>query len=135
MTTGGRPTVLLASPNVRGTLIFESLRVGARLDDCDLTVRAIRRFATRDLPDYQPPVWTVVDFEADDLRAERLAADFSGVLDEPGWYVNFSTASETFVIYPGKVFRYPRGDPDGRAEAQAHGRTLGVPEPQLEWTE
>jgi hypothetical protein len=23
----------------------------------------------------------------------------------------------------------------GRAEAQAYGRTLGVPEPQLDWTE
>jgi hypothetical protein len=33
-----------------------------------------------------------------------------------------------------KVFRYPRGDPAGRAAAQAHGRAVGVPEPQLDWT-
>jgi hypothetical protein len=39
------------------------------------------------------------------------------------------------VIYPGKVFRYERGDSAGRAEAQAHGRTMGVPEPQLDWSE
>lgn len=38
-------------------------------------------------------------------------------------------------LFPGKVFRYPRGDQAGRAEAQAHGRSVGVPEPQLDWTD
>jgi hypothetical protein len=36
---------------------------------------------------------------------------------------------------PGKVFRYPRGDQAGRAEAEAHGRSVNVPEPQLDWTD
>jgi hypothetical protein len=54
---------------------------------------------------------------------------------EPGWYVNFSSASETFVVYHGHVFRYPRGDAAGRAAAQAHGRAVGVPESQLDWTD
>jgi hypothetical protein len=120
---------------MNGTLIVESLRVGTRLDDCDITVRAIRRFATHDLPEYQPPIWTVLDFEADDSLAEHLATELSAVLDEPGWYVNFSTSSETFVIYPGMVFRYVRGDRSGRGKAQAHGRAVGVPEPQLDWAE
>jgi hypothetical protein len=30
---------------------------------------------------------------------------------------------------------YPRGDEDGRAEARAYGRELGIPEPQLDWTD
>jgi hypothetical protein len=76
-----------------------------------------------------------VDFEADDARAEHLAPAFSAAFDQPGWYVNFSARPKTFVIYPGRVFRYRRGDRDGRAEAQTHGRALGVPEPQLAWTE
>lgn len=54
---------------------------------------------------------------------------------EHGRYVNFSSDSETFVVYRGRVFRYPRGDAAGRAEAQAHGRAAGVPESQLDWTE
>jgi hypothetical protein len=40
---------------------------------------------------------------------------------------------EAFVVFPGRVFRYLRGDAAGRTEAQAHGRTVGVPEPQLDW--
>lgn len=52
-----------------------------------------------------------------------------------GWYANFSSATEVFVIHHGRIFRYPRGDAEGRAMAQAHGRLVGVPEPQLDWTE
>ena len=55
-------------------------------------------------------------------------------LDEPGWCANFQSADAAFVIFPGKIFGYPRGDPDVRAAAQAHGRALGVPEPQLDRT-
>ncbi|MFY9927732.1 MAG: hypothetical protein WAK82_07010 [Streptosporangiaceae bacterium] len=123
---------------IRGTLITESLRPGSTLDLTrigTLTVREIRRFATHDVPAWQPGIWTVLEFDADDAAAESLAGEFADMLDQPGWYVNFSSAQETFVIYPGRVFRYPRGDAGGRAAAQAHGRALGVPEPQLDWTE
>ena len=37
-------------------------------------------------------------------------------------------------MFPGQIFRYPRGDAAGRAEAQAYGRQLANPEPQLDWT-
>jgi len=35
---------------------------------------------------------------------------------------------ETFVVYAGRVFRYPSGDKAGRAEAEDYGRSVGVPE-------
>jgi hypothetical protein len=38
------------------------------------------------------------------------------------------------VVFPGRIFRYQRGDDTGRAEAQAHGRKLAIPEPQLDWS-
>ncbi|MFH9064641.1 hypothetical protein ACH4GM_25965 [Streptomyces coeruleorubidus] len=67
--------------------------------------------------------------------AERLAARLSPA---GGWYVNHNTATEAFVVSPGMVFRYPRGQvPRGRAEgrrrAQDHARSLGVPETQPDW--
>jgi hypothetical protein len=62
--------------------------------------------------------------------ADALAA----VLDtEHGWYADFRTPAETFVSYAGRVFRYPRGDSQGRAEAEAYGRSVGVPENELDW--
>ena len=120
---------------MKGTLIIESLQVGATLPALDLVVHEIRRFATSDVPEYQPSVWTALEFEAPDELADSLASTLATWLDEPGWYANFSTLTETFVIYPHRVFHYPRHDERGRAKARAHGRTLGVPEPQLDWTE
>ena len=49
------------------------------------------------------------------------------------WYVDFRSDTEVFVAFAGRVFRYARGDQVGRAEAQAHGRSAGVPNSQLDW--
>jgi hypothetical protein len=117
-----------------GTLIAESLRTGSTLDGLSLTVRKIARYAPGGTTDDQPAVWTSIDFEVADGGADELADTLAAALDEPGWYANFQSAGVAFVIFRGKVFRYPRGDPDGRAAAQAHGRALGVPESQLDWT-
>jgi hypothetical protein len=39
------------------------------------------------------------------------------------------------VVFADQIFRYPRGDPEGRAAAAAYARTAGVPEPQLDWAD
>jgi hypothetical protein len=58
------------------------------------------------------------------------------VLEEKGgWYSHFNLNGETFVVYAGRVFRYPSGDKAGRTEAEDYGRSVGVPEPQLDWDE
>ena len=38
------------------------------------------------------------------------------------------------MVYPNQVFHYPQGDQAARSQAQQHGRDLGIPEPQLDWT-
>lgn len=118
---------------IEGTLIAESLRVGTNLENLKLTVRTISRFQAQGTTPDQPGIWTTVDFAADEAEAENLAQAFADALDEPGWYVDFRSPEETFVVFPGRIFRYPRGDDAGRADAQAHGRALAIPEPQLDW--
>jgi hypothetical protein len=117
-----------------GTLIAESLRTGATLDGLKLTVHRIARYAPGGITEDQPGIWTSIDFQVADGDAEALADLLAGTLDEPGWYANFQSAEVAFVVFRGNVFHYPRGDPDGRASAQAHGRAVGVPESQLDWT-
>ena len=119
---------------LEGTLIAESLRVGTTLGDLNLVVRKISRYRAGGTTPDQPDIWTTLDFEADESDARELAEVFAEVLDEPGWYVNFQSPAESFVVFPGRIFRYPRGDAAGRAAAQAHGRRLAIPEPQLDWT-
>jgi hypothetical protein len=119
---------------LEGTLIAESLRVGTTLADLDLIVRKISRYRAGGTTPDQPDIWTSLEFEACDSDARELAEAFARVLDQPGWYVNFQSPAESFVVFPGKIFRYPRGDAAGRAAAQAHGRQLAIPESQLDWT-
>ncbi|MFW6691326.1 hypothetical protein [Streptomyces sp. MAR4 CNX-425] len=82
----------------------------------------------------QPRHWTLLDFTADaadaGLLAERLAASLAPV---GGWYVNYNTAAEAFVVFAGVVFRYPRQQDEGRMRALEYARAIGVPEAQLDW--
>jgi hypothetical protein len=120
---------------IDGTLIAESLRVGANLEDLHLTVRKISRYRAGGTTPEQPDIWTVFEFEADEAAGDDLAEAFAGALeDDTAWYVNFQSPALAFVVFPGKIFRYPRGDDAGRAQAQAYGRRLAIPEPQLDWT-
>ena len=124
---------------VRGTLILESLRPDASLEGFRFVVHEIGRGPAKLSPEQVaaglPSVWSGIEFELEDERAEDLATALAGLLDPIGWYANFSSDSETFVVYPARVYRYPRGDAQRRAEAQAYGRSLGIPDHQLDWTE
>ena len=121
---------------IEGVLIAESLRTGTRLEDVALTVRAIARADDGDTDAGQPLTWTFIEFEAQLEEAERLAAALSRSLDRRlGWYCDFRSPTETFVVFAERVFRYQRGDAVGRSEAEAHARSVGVPESQLDWPE
>lgn len=75
-----------------------------------------------------------MEFEVSEDEAATLAGRLAELLDEgPGWYVDFHSAGESFVVFPGRVFRYPRGDRRGRSEAEAYGRSIGIPDAQLDW--
>jgi hypothetical protein len=120
---------------IEGTLIAESLRVGTNLENLRLTVRKISRHRQDDTTPGEPEIWTLLEFEAGEADADDLAQTFAGALDyQPvAWYADFRSPAETFVVFPGRIFRYPRGDHAGRAEAEAHGRQLAIPESQLDW--
>jgi hypothetical protein len=118
-----------------GRLITESLRLEAVLSVPDLRLGSLRRVdVSGSVAPAQPKIWTFLDFEAPDEVADILAARLASALErEGGWYADFSVGNEHVVVYAGRVFRYLKGDQSGRAAAQQHGRTMGVPERQLDW--
>jgi hypothetical protein len=119
---------------IEGALIAESIRVGAELDEVRLVTRKISRSAQGDASAGQPELWTIIEFEAEEHDAGVLADALAKVLDQQhGWYADFRTPDETFVVYSGRIFRYRRGDSVGRAEAAAYRRSVGVPEHELDW--
>ncbi|HTS99581.1 MAG TPA: hypothetical protein VMI33_23470 [Streptosporangiaceae bacterium] len=120
---------------IRGLFLAESLKTGSAIGGHDMRLVRCSRYQAGGVAAYQPPVWTAIEFEAPGASAAALADELSENLLSPGWYVNWSSDTETTIVFPGKIFRYRRGDREGRAAAQEHGRSCGVPEPQLDWTE
>jgi hypothetical protein len=122
---------------LKGTLLAESLRIGASLDVAGLRVtRLSRHDVSASTSSAQPPVWTFLDFEADDDVADPLAQSLAGaLLANGGWYADFTVGDDHVVVFAGKIFRYRRDDQTGRAAAVEYGRTVGVPDHQLDWTD
>jgi len=120
---------------LRGRLLTESLRVGVDVTLPEVrVVRLFRADVSAAVASTQPPIWTFLDFEAPDEQAETLAAALAAaLLPDGGWYADFQTDDEHFVIFANRVFAYVKGDAIGRDEATAYGRSVGVPEHQLDW--
>ena len=96
----------------------------------------LSRYDITDPAPGQPSRWTLLEFEGPDGVASDLAQDLSGaLLVEGGWYANFSTSGEVFVVFASKIFNYDRTTASRREEAEEYGRRMGVPEPQLDWSE
>jgi hypothetical protein len=120
---------------ISGCVVAESLRAGVVWEPAELRIRRITRLdVSSGAAAGQPAVWTVIDFEAPERDADALAAALAACLAaEGGWYADFRTDDDRVVVFAGKVFRYRHGDDAGRAEAVAYGRSVGVPEHQLDW--
>ncbi|GAB3660626.1 hypothetical protein GCM10028833_40160 [Glycomyces tarimensis] len=115
-------------------MIAESLRRGTELEGLGLRLARLRRVEVDNAVPGQPEVWTLIDFESEEALAEPIALALSESLDPIGaWYVNYSTATEVFVVFPGQAIRYELGDEIGRAKAEALAREIGVPESRLDW--
>jgi hypothetical protein len=135
-----------------GRLIAESLRVGQDLRVPGLTVARLGRHdVTRSTTPFegvasdsadrsegasgtQPNIWTFVDFEAPDERADELAEALArALMRENGWWADFVVGDDHVVVFASKVFRYRIGDADARNAAVDYGVAAGTPRHQLDW--
>ncbi len=116
-----------------GVLLAESLAVGRVLDGVHLDVQRVHRAVAGDVEAGQPEVWAFIEFEVPAAHATALADRLAEVLDPGAWYCAFRSDDEVFVVFSGRAFRYPRGDLDRRREVERYGRSVGVPEAQLDW--
>ena len=116
---------------MKGTLIAESLKPEAVVD-VQLTVSRIFRRDIGDIDAGQPRTWTFIEFSCSGDQAPLLAQGLEQAMQPTGgWYCDFRTEFETFVV----SFRYPRGEEHGRSNAAAHALSAGVPPSQLDWPE
>lgn len=115
-----------------GLLLLESLSDTYVLDLIHVT--KTETWQVNNAEPYQPPTWTAISFEADDSQADAIANTFSQALKK-GWYINASTMTHVYVVFPNRAFKYLKGDINERQAAKGHGLSLGIPEHQLDWEE
>jgi hypothetical protein len=118
-----------------GILLAESLRKEAVLDGVPFIVQRMWRRDAGDPAARQPLTWTFIMFEVPAASAGLFAERLSTALTSGPWYCDLHDADETIVVFAGQIFRYARGDQHGRESAEAHARTVGVPEVQIDWPE
>jgi hypothetical protein len=122
--------------SVSGILIAESLLKNSPLEGVTLQVDKVSRGDVGDVSVGQPLTWTFIEFSVEDVDLTDLVEALGRSLDPAGgWYCDLHTTTETVVVFAERVFRYPRGHEQGRTEAEAYGRSAGVPEAQLDWKE
>jgi hypothetical protein len=110
------------------------LQVGVVLDAVGSRRRRSRERISVTFGPGQPETWTLIESEVRDEDANRLADSPERSLRQTGgWYCDFRSADETLIVFADRTIRYPRGDPSGRAAAVDYGRSVEVPEAQLDW--
>ena len=117
---------------LNGLLLKESLSDVSVLDL--LRITKTESWQVTNAAVYQPTTWTAMSFEAEESQANTIAEKLSRAL-KPQWYINASTTGQVYVVFPCKVFIYPKGDSQQRAATQQYGRSLGIPDSQLDWSE
>jgi len=119
-----------------GRLILESLRLGTDIHTPGLRLDRIFRVPVTGATANQPDEWSMIDFRGPDESADKFAKQLAAALDPAHhWYADLRIGADHVVIFPGKILRYRTGDPVGHERAIAYGRSLGIPDAQLDWGE
>ncbi|MFC1619954.1 hypothetical protein ACFL45_08415 [Candidatus Neomarinimicrobiota bacterium] len=81
---------------------------------------------------FQPTTWNAIFIEGSEQEIDEIAGKLSQIL-LPRWYANISDAATEYVIFHEKIFKHIKGDKADAAEAISYGRSIGIPEHQLDW--
>ncbi len=116
-----------------GLILKESLKYVDILEDKDIRVSRIENWELGDrAADFQPNIWTAIFIEGIEENIEQVAKKISKAI-LPKWYANLSDNSTEFVIFHNKIFKHKKGNKEDAKEAIEYGKSIGIPEHQLDW--
>lgn len=78
--------------------------------------------------------WTLHSFEIPEDRADQLAETLSQSLDNNYWYADFKNDVAHYIVFPNKVFKIDRSQPEQYRAATEYGLTLNIPSYQLDFS-
>jgi hypothetical protein len=80
--------------------------------------------------------WTLHTVTIPDEKAVYIAERLSKSLNREhggSWYADFKNDTTHYIIFRNKVFSIDRSKPQQYEMAAAYGKSLGIPEHQLDW--
>jgi len=117
-----------------GLLIKESLQHPEALETLPIRITKTELWTASNPAEFQPALWTAMSFEVEESQADPIAGQLSHALKPRGWFINATTATHVYLIFPNIVFKTAKGDPQARAEALRFGHTIGIPNRQPLWS-
>jgi len=120
--------------NFIGTIIGESLA-----DQDFLTkVKIVKTDIEPTTPEHQTPwlhQWTLHTIEVSQPSAAKIAHELSLSLDEKHhWYADFKNDHHHYIVFSHKVFQVDRQHPEQYQPVVEYGKSLGIPEYQLDFS-
>ena len=106
-----------------GIIVEESLESKRFLESV-----IIKHTQTTDETDPQK-VWHMHAVEVTDEQIEEL----SYYIKPEKWYADFSNEDEMVIVFRNNIFRFKRDDKDSWAKAIEYGKSVGIPDEQLDF--
>lgn len=114
-----------------GLLLVESLDDRGVLSQLRITREETWDVGDR-AADFQPRTWTAIFFEGEAAEVNEIVDALSRAV-KPRWYANVSARGTEYVVFRDRVFEHAKGDRVGAKPAVDYGRSVGIPEHQLDW--
>ena len=116
-----------------GLIVKESLKNFRILEDKDIKISRIEKWELGErAADFQPANWTAIFVEGAEENIDQVAKKISkAILNR--WYANLSDELTEFVIFQNRIFKHKRGYKEDAKEAIEYGKSIGIPEHQLDW--
>ena len=114
-----------------GVLLKESLRDATVLERLNIVKE--EEWSVDNAAEGQPGRWTALYYQGDAAEASEMANELSRSLKPGKWYTSFAVREAQYVVFPKRVFVYKGNDEGAIESAKEYGRSIGIPESQLDW--
>ena len=119
----------------KGDIIEESLADRTTLENVNIIATRVEVVT----PDHKTPwlkQWTLHTIEVSEDEAATVAEKLSHAIETKhnSWYIDFKDDTTHFVIFPGKVFKVDRSNPEEYKPVVSYGANLGIPRHQLDFS-
>ncbi len=114
----------------KGTIILESLKSDSLVSKLNIKKKETWNVGNND--PQQPAIWTAISFDNPKDSFLEIISEIQANLKD-FWYVDVRDQTNTIIIFPQKVFDYQTGDILQKQNAVNYGKSIGIPESQLDW--